>query len=285
MRKFTLVNARGETLDITSKINFLHEPEGLGFTTSSEYRRSGNRYRRVYKAYEQGKLTGTMYFTEERGAEPYESYKEFIRFCSLEPLELHYTPKKTEYIAECVLSSIEKSELDEFFVLECPVEFTLLTMWRTIVERNVEFKTVTTGGWVWSQAGDVSFPIKWKTSSSSSTIVESDTNTESPCKLTVFGPANEPTWRTYCDGKLSGSGKIGVTLEEGEKLVIDNTKEQLAITIYNAADEPIADAYQFADFSQDAFLSLYYGKNEIAVYSGDENSKWKLEAYLTYVSV
>lgn len=92
MRRFRLINSKGDSYDITTKDAFFHDPEGLGFQRDDTYHRVGSRYILANSAPSQGEIKGKLNFIS---SDPYADYREFLEFCNYD-LQLEYEAGMTK---------------------------------------------------------------------------------------------------------------------------------------------------------------------------------------------
>ena len=291
-RTFKLINSNGETLDITSKTVFFHEPKGLGFTKTNSYYRIGSRYIMVDSYPEQIKISGKVALV---GENPYESYFNFIKFCELTPLYLLYTPRPDAgeeyysgrvYRLPVVLSAVEKTELELQGHLDVSVTFEALSPWfRYEVAANTS-----------EDAEPLIWGIRWGIRFGAYGFkngIVSDGASNSPSRLTIYGPIKNPKWKHFVNGNLFGEGRFNteevgdVEINENEMIMIDNTKDPFTIVKCSKAGDILEDLYPKSDFATKRFLFLQQGKNTIEIrdhVNGISNNA-RLEAYLYYDTV
>ena len=155
MRYFELKNSADETLDITTQEILFHEIGGLGFEEDTDFRAVGPVWRLNSSEYSQMAVTGKMLFSEEGELTPYQKYVAFRNFILKAPLTLVYYPHGfgTEaYYKKVRSAKLAKSEINEYGVLDCDIEFMPYTPWYTtstyenIVPDNPEEEHT---GWIW----------------------------------------------------------------------------------------------------------------------------------------
>lgn len=278
VRTVQLRNSRGDEFDLTTNKLLLHTLSGFGHKKSVNTMRIGDRWKLISSEIDQPSPSGTIAFA---GEHPYDQYYEFVRFCSYEPLYLLYNPQRSEYRLNVVLSSIDKGELTQLGILSCNVTFTGLTRW---YKSYVSSRTNTSAGENLkfdANTGSAAFPINWGTDSNPAIII-SDSRIESPCKLTIYGPASNPTWSVYRgDGKTLNGG-INLVLAAGERLEID-CRTGYSVRYYDASGELLGDRYQNLNFNQDNFVWITEGTNTISVHG--VNPKYRVDAMIQYESV
>lgn len=279
MRRLALVNSRGEYLDITTQQFFMHDLSGFGYECDDTYKRAGSRWVRVEQKLRQSTICGKIAFNNPN---TYTKYNEFIKFCSLIPLTLEYTPEDVTYSRDVVLNKIDKGEAEKTGILICSVEFMPLTPWYRRKYVTIEPTIDEGSGWEW----DVTWDITWGQEKVMNLVIDSDSTMDSPVKLTIYGPIENPSWKHYANGSLISTGNVTCTVPAGDRLVIDNTKDPYKIIIYDEMDEVIEDVYQKSDFSTEMFIYFQNGRNSIQINSKtDEMTTIIAEAMIYYESV
>lgn len=279
MRRFNLTNALGETWDLQqNNVCFFAEPDGLGWVDNTEYVRAGNNYAALELQWEQRELEGTIFFLNK----PYEYYLEFTKFARRVPLTMEYmTGAGMTYKVRCRLSEIEKSEINEYHVLECPVTFKALgPFYKPVAVYNAgEASTV-------GKTYDYTYDYTYSDNIGESITIMSDAVGDSPCKVTIYGPCTNPVWRHYVNGELYATGSMTGEVASGDVLVIDSTSLPYSVTERDLAGNLIADRYQLCDFGTERFFFLQYGTNVINIsHSSTETCALRVEAQISYASV
>ena len=274
IRQFKLINGAGETYDLMDMNHFLSEPAGLGFSGDMRYTRVANKFKAYQNRARQGIISGTMVFY----ARAYEEYRKFILFCQNEPLTMIYTTD-SESRAQVLLTDIEKGEIAHNSRLLCKAQFTMLGMWYKLV-------TVTNDGSIGSgKVYDYTYDYTYADELPGVVTIESDTLCESPCIITIYGPAVNPVWRHYLNGQLVEEGAIEATIPQGRRLVIDTTTTPFRIVEIDPAGNVLADRYQNSDFSKERFIYLGAGRNRIVVGTDTTTPAVTVEARLEYKTV
>lgn len=306
MRYVKLVNNAGVEYDITTKNALFHNIEGLGFNEDGEYKAIGDVWRLNSVSLQQSPITGDMCFGYE--ADPYQTYNGFAAFVRETPLTFLYFPYGIEDDENCFrrrvrVSSLGKGELNEYGVLDCPIEFMPQTPWYKTVGADTGEKEmdVETPGWVWGgtseesiplvfypepkrdEAGEIIEPIpddptkrraRFRGEYISSLQVESDTSKKNPVRLTMYGPIVNPFWSHYVNGDLVSSGGFSssnnVSVAEGEKLVIDNTDGEYSIKVFRAdTNEFLRNVYRLRNFNLPCFFYMQRGTNQFVISASD----------------
>lgn len=279
MRKFILTNAVGESWDLQDKDRVVFaNPEGLGWDDATEFARAGNNYAPLELVWNQREISGTLFFLKN----PYPTYYDFIRFASRTPLTLTYTTTSgNTYKVKCRMRTIEKSELTEYRCLECPVTFVALGLFYRVVSAYNSGEAAG-GGKVYDYEYDYTYS-EWM----AETIrISSDSMEDSPCKIWIYGPCENPVWRHYVDGQLIATGSMTGEVPDGRILVIDSTTIPYSITEQDYLGNLTADRYQSCDFGTERFFFLKNGSNTISIsHASVTPCPIKVEGNISYASV
>ena len=315
MRYFTLKNADGVELDITTQQVLFHDIGGIGFSEETDFRRVGDVWRLNSVAKEQTPVTGKMLFSEFGGTTPYEKYLSFKSFIDRAPLILTYypmgVPSPTEYIfyKRVRVTKLEKTEITQLGVLDCPIDFTPYTPWYQIANDENQADSGDGGseedtGWIWGkQEGGVytTPPLVFEPTPSQNatrakfraeprlyTEIVSATSGANPVKLTIVGPAVNPVWTHYLDGVVVETGGFAdnFTLNENEELIIDSTEGDYLMYVRHKYTNAIRNVYSLRNFDTVCFFSMKEGANRITATSSDGVPvKIKIEGHIYYATV
>lgn len=307
MRYFRLENSANELFDITSDEFFFHDISGLGFEEDNSFRRVGPLWRLESTFYRQKPITGKMCFTDRGSMTPYEKFEHFTKFINSDVLYLCYCPHglgSKEYRKRVRVSCLEKSEIIKYGVIDERIEFTPYTAWfeRVFAENSIDISE-DNARWIWDQGAlwrdsfDDPLPpggdlVRYKFGTETRNYVTFNTNngTNGLTKLTIHGPAINPTWTHYIDGVLTTSGGFddspGLTLGENEILVVDNTTGVHTMIVTNTTTGVRRSVYSLRDFDKKCFIELKSGRNMISVISANGNPlKIEIEGQLYYATV
>lgn len=168
MRHFKLENSAGQILDITTKEILFHEISGLGFEEENDFRQIGDVWWLNHTNYRQASISGKMIFTENAMQiendgdllnlnDPYAKYKYFIDFISRPPLTMMYNPygpvdDSNAFYRSVRVSKLEKSEKNEYGVIDESIEFSCYTPWYTKLITEIvpeEESEEEISGWIW----------------------------------------------------------------------------------------------------------------------------------------
>ena len=276
VRSFKITNKSGQSYNLLTRDLFFHGVSGLGYAEDTTYQQFINRYSVIDAKFEQWAPAGYIMFTQP-GA--YEKYRQFVRFCQNTPLTLYYTPAGTTYQMDCRLSQIEKTEL-QGDGLNCRVVFRALTPFYSVV--SVYNSGEITDGKTYNYTYD----YQYSDSIVQTVIIESDSYSECPARLTIYGAATNPSWQHYVNNVLYETGSVTGVIAPNRKLVVDSTHIPYSITQQDLAGNVVQDMYPLSDFATERFILLQHGTNTIVVaHEGSTTLKMEVEAMLEYASV
>lgn len=272
MRNFILYNAAGESYRLMTRQRFFYKPEGLGFERDDTFARLGNNYMSVETGFAQAGITGNLYFTQPNA---YKKYYDFVRFTDKQPLTIAYTPDFATFYRRVQVSKIDKSELNEAAALDVAVDLRALGLWyRTQTAIN-------NGEQANGKIYNYSYPYVYGESAGVLRI-QSDSYEDSPAKLTIFGPVENPSWSHYANSNLITTGQVNATILEGHKLVVDATTVPYTITSQDSYGNIITDLYGLSNFATERFIILKQGSNVITVTGG---TQVMIEGQILYAGV
>ena len=277
IRKFKIINSEGTSYDLNSKKSFFHKVGGFGFEDKTQYEQIGTDFYALDELFEQGKVTGNIFFY---GKNAYAGYREFTRFARLTPLTLEYTMDDT-YRVPVRLSYIKKDEMmDGGIGLDCEVVLKATGLFYKSVTKHSD--TVYVGGKIYPYE----YTYSYADVSHNTLMIDSDSFADSPCRITIYGPAVNPVWKHYVNNELYATGAYLGTLTADHKLVIDTTRVPYSITERGVSDEVVADRYQMCDFTTERFIMLQHGTNRISlVHDGLNSVDMMVEAKISYETV
>lgn len=279
MRRFILTNAQGETWDLQqNNVCFFADPDGLGWSDITEYVKAGDSYAPLELTWDQRQITGNLYFFDR----PYEYYMDFTKFARKFPLVMEYTTGDgATYKVKCRVSEISKSELTEYRCLTCPVTFRALgPFYKDVSVYNSGSASVT------GKTYPYEYDYTYANDIGETVTIQSDAIGDSPCKIVIYGPCTNPSWRHYVNGELYATGSMTGEVASGDVLVIDATSLPYSVTEQDTAGNLVADRYQLCDFGTDRFIFLQYGNNLITIaHSSTEPCALRVEAQISYASV
>jgi len=277
MRKFRIINGEGKTFELNGKAAFFHSVDGFGYSDATQYEKIGTDFLPLYEEFSQGEITGSIFFG---GSGAYETYREFTRFVRAVPLTLVYEMDEL-FKVPVRLTDISKSELmNGGFGLNCEVHFLATGLFYKAVTKFSD--TVYVGGKIYPYE----YTYSYAEISQNTLMIDSDSYVDSPCKITIYGPAINPIWKHYVNNELFETGAYIGTIPADHKLVIDTTNIPYSITERGVSDEIVADRYQMCDFTTERFFTLQHGIDRISVvHEGLNSVDMMVEGKISYETV
>lgn len=254
MRKFKLMNSRGEAFDLMRRDAFFSAPDGLGFDETIEFAQMGDQYIDTFHYASQMTLSGEMRFAG------YGQYNEFIGFLT-DNLVFMYCPYETWYEADCILQSIAKGEIDPASKeLICSVAFTRKSLWhsnRTFIKSN---PSVGDG-----KVYPYTYPYTYAEATAGDMSIQNNGTVQSSCVIQILGPVSNPRWALIQNGEIIADGAVSADIPEGRKIIIDSDPSKLEIAEYTTNNVFVRDLYQYSNFSTARFLMIPPGNSIIRV--------------------
>lgn len=304
MRYFKLENSKGEIVDITTKSIFFHDISGLGYEEENDFIRVGSVWRLNSREYSQLPITGKLCFTENEDTTPYQKYTKFKTFVDYAPLTLYYYPYGVDgkfYRKAVRVSNLTKTEINEYGVLDDDIEFMPYTPWYEIVTGETSEVDIDDRAWIWGDGdenpplvfepadGQNARPARFRGEFRALINLVSETDNGSPVKITMIGPATNPTWSQYVEDEYVASGgfdsSANFSLRSGEKLIIDNTTGDYSMIVEDSTGQRRS-VYSLRSFDLACFFTLRQGRNTFAVTSADSQPvKMLIEGYIYYATV
>lgn len=274
MREFYLMNGSGNLYSLMEEGHWLYEPKKLGAKFNSKYEQIDSDFIRTERVAKPDDPTGKILFTKDQ----YQEYFNFMKFLAIEPLTVIYKSNEIHKV-RVDLKEIEKGEI-EGGILTCEIKFKRISRW---------YKEVTIyndGDVDIGKTYDHTYPFVYTDMEPETAIVQSDSGYNSPTKITIFGPAENPEWTQYLNNEVICEGKITASIRSGRKVVIDCTKYPFSILEMNSDNEVTNDLYQASDFTTKRFIFCKFGKNRIVVdHEGTNTLRLAVEARIEYETV
>lgn len=220
VRGFRLLNEKGQSYSLMDIQNncLLTEPNGLGYSYSTEYEQLGNIFVENLRKFEQGQITGIVNFLK------YDNFKELVDFIErAENLKLAYKiPFKNgerEYLKDINIQSLTKTQIQTNGVMSETITFDCLSLWyeeNTIIYDMQQQEDAI----IWDFAWD----SKFTSYDTRSLEYINRGHVEAPVLITLQGPIINPEIQLYVEGELYQEVPLSVEIGEYEKLLY-GTKE------------------------------------------------------------
>lgn len=253
MRRFKLINARGQEWDMSVKESFFQNPSGLGVSRGIDSISAGLDWIVTDNQVEQQTVSGDILL------KGYQKYSDFVRFCSYTPLTLCYMPLNKWFYRSCLIEKLEKSEINfGQYWLVCPVDFLCLTAWYDqITARKTQLDSSV--GKVYSYT----YPYTYSETTAGTVLINNIATIASPSRLHIIGPVTNPSWALLQGGKITVQGKVNAVITAGNKLVVDSSPSALEIAEYTYDNVFVRNLYPDSDFSTARFLYIPPGESTI----------------------
>lgn len=256
VRKFKLINSKGNEFDLMRKDAFFYTPDGLGFRLDSEFMQLGNSYQLIDTESAQKTVTGVMVFKD------YAVYHEFASFIAFSPFSLAYMPLNEWAYLDCIISNLGKAEIDHADNrLKCNIDFTGTSKWyipRTAQRTGVEV--------VDAKRYNYSYNYTYADAINGIINIVNNSSEESPTILTIMGDITDPAWSLIVNGRVIQSGMVSGNIPSGHKLIVNSKDNSLEIGEYDAiTNEFVANRYQDSDFTLQNFIYVPVGASTLRV--------------------
>lgn len=258
VRKFKLVNEKGQEYSLMNINDYclLTEPNGLGYSYSTEYEQLGNTFIANLRKLEQGQINGTVNFSK------YDNYKNFIDFIeSAEKLKFSYKipfeQGVKEYFKDIEIQSLSKSEIQTNGLISESIVFDCLSLW---YEENTVIYTIQ------PETGEIRWDFRWD-----SRFIDYDTRSlsyinkghvEAPVLIEMCGHLVNPKIELYIEGELYQTVSFNTEIAEYEKLLYCTKENEFYMRKQNT-DGTIVDLYDLdiINFENDNVIRLPLNKS------------------------
>lgn len=276
-KAWRLKNNLGEIMDISSRDFFFTDVSGMGLSLENKYQKIGNRFINISSEKNLQKLKGKLYIKGEDSA--VDNYKKFIDFCSSTPLIVLFAPTidAEEYAAQALIGSVEKNR--NVSAIVCDIEFELLSNFYKDAYSSFSDQGA-------QKVYAYQYPVKYNDLETGTAFIDVDSNSPNGTMIEIYGPCTNPEWKYYCNGKYLGNGKVNISVEENNKLVIDTISMPYQIKILTLDGKVVSNAYPFSNFNTKRFFLTEKGRNRVTV-SADSKSDIvvTLKARVEYAAV
>lgn len=271
IRQFYIKNSNGEMLNLNEIEHFFMDPSGLGTEHKFTFEQVGNYFLQTGNNISQKKIDGKIFI------KTYSEYRDFARFCMYNPMTLVYSTDET-YNIEVKLQQLEKTE-KEVGGLYCRIRLISNGMWYKAIESQ-------NSGTEEGKKYDYEYNYTYTNSAASTIEADIDSLHDAPTKLTIFGPASNPSWEHRVNGLVDTTGKVNVTIPSGKKLVIDTTEIPYSIILSDSSGENPQNVYQYSDFSTKRFIKMKNGRNVVRIsHEGSNELRLSLERREMYETI
>lgn len=213
IRQFSLQNEQGVIYSLMDvKRGFLYEPEGLGVEYDYSYSRIGSAWINNEKEVSQEAIEGTLVFADK----PYLGAAEFISFAiPAQKLTLIYQTDAGTYYRDVDLVSMEKTEIGEGGVLQCPVVLMPTSLWYLPRNLFVQMGFSSARGLRYTYK----LPNRFVNFGVGEVTIINDGQVDAPFRIEVQGPLTNPAFTLSVNGVDMFTVAITDDIESTETLV------------------------------------------------------------------
>lgn len=226
VREFKLINEKGQEFSLMDIHNFalLTEPDGLGYSYTTDYQQLGNTFVNNLRLIEQGKITGQINFIS------YDNYTAFVDFIEgSEELKFGYkipyknqTPK--EFFKDVKIKELTKTQKQDNGILSETITFDCLSLW---YEENTIIYTIE------PLENEIRWDFRWDSKFSDydtrSLNYINQGQVEAPIMLEMDGYLENPRIELYVEGQLYQAIPLNTIIQQYEKLIYDSRENHFFI--------------------------------------------------------
>lgn len=281
VREFKLINEKGQEYSLMDIYNncLLTEPNGLGYSYTTEYEQIGNTFISNLVTIEQGQIEGTLNFLK------YENYTKFINYIEgSEELKFVYRiPNENsykEYYKDIAIQSITKTQIQQTGVISESVIFNALSLW---YEKNVAIFTIepTTDEIRW----DFEWDSRFTDYSARSLTYINKGHVDAPVEIELYGELIKPKIELIVEGELKQTITFNIDIAQGEKILY-GSRENNFYMIKEGEEKVNLFNLDIIDFANDNVIRLPKNKNsQIRLSAENDMRNAKITIYAYYKAV
>lgn len=253
-RQFRMINKVGKQYDLCDLSHAFYAPDGLGFSKTINSVQAGSTFTAVESKVNQQVIKGEMRFRS------YEAYSEFNEFIAAGGLTIAYQPKgfTTWYYRNVEVERLDKGEIDRTSKrLLCQIDLLCFSQW---YEKSNATRTVDLTGE--NTAFPLVFPFVFSDAEKNELLIVNQRVTPAPCRIVIYGPCVNPSWVLRQGGKTVATGAVTVSLEAGERLVVDANIDNMKIVKVTSSGS-VVNVYQNSDFATARFIYAPNGESRL----------------------
>lgn len=289
-RKFKLLNGIGNEYFLTEKSHkvFGNNPQGLGYTKTLSILRLGDDNYIPYSIINLDQINLELLFYDEKNANKYQNYVEFVDFLSHKPLYLMYQrPNSFTWYRRAVETlGLTKTEVSQDGMLHSNLQLQTLSFWEDGTSNVIETSQQLETGKIYP----IKYPINYGGSSLDGITLISVGMLDTPLEITINGTVVNPQYILYdANDTVYGRGKFN---GQFDKVYINSDEANEALTLErNGAILDNSLSYQdltvgSPDEIYVTFLKLKTGTNKIRfIVDGGFTGTVRIEWRNRYVSV
>lgn len=197
-RKFRLLNGVNQTYELTDKNHkvFANNPEGLGYTRTLSVFRLGDENLITYSLINLDNVSFEILFYDDKLADKYQKYRDFVNFLSHKPLYLLYQAPNsfTWYRKQVESLSLTKSQVQyDDSMLHCNFNLQSLTFWEDNEVNTIDVTDELIGGKVYP----ITYPFDYGHNTLSNVGMTSVGLLDSPLEIFIDGETTNAEYILY----------------------------------------------------------------------------------------
>lgn len=284
VREFELIDEKGQTFSLMDIENhaLLTDPDGLGYSYSSDYTKTGEIFVNNLREQTQLQITGVCNFLY------YENYTNLVNFIeSSHSLRMRYRiPMKSgfyrEFYKDIQLQSLGKTEKSISGILSCPISFDMLTLWYEEKKYSYDMS---------EGENEVRWNFKWGSKfvnyNSRRLSFNNQGHTLAPVYLEIDGPVEDPEI-TITDSNNNQLFHLRVEIQifKYEKFIYSSMDGNIRIAKQNI-DGTYTSLFtnQYIDITNNNIFKLPQGVSNIIIQANDDIMSASLNIYPYYKSI
>ncbi len=284
VREFKLINENGQSFSLMDIENYalLTDPDGLGYSYSSSYTKTGETFISNLRELQQVPITGICNFLK------YDNYNKLVNFIEKsKKIKLSYKipydeKNEVEFFKDISLQSLGKTEKNPNGILSCPISFDMTSLWYA---QNDFIYDLGAG------KNEVRWNFSWGSRfinyNSRKITYENLGHSEAPFYLEIDGIISNPEIIiTDENNKELFHLKIEINIGEYEKFIYSSVDGHLQIAKQNI-DGTYENLFkqQYIDITNNNIFKIPQGISNITIKATDEILSAKLSIYPYYKSV
>lgn len=271
MRKFKLINEKGQEFSLMRRDAFFSSPSGLGFTLNTTLTTVGRYFVVTDREFQNTKISGEMEFAG------YAQYNEFTEFLT-EKIKLGYAPLGEWFFVDGSVTGITKTEIDsDTGRLFCSIEITPTSQWYK-ESKFIQSEPGEEGGKKYSYA----YPYTYVGGEPGIISINNGGADGSPCRIYIMGPCVNPHWELIQNGASVAQGRVNATIPQGRKLLVSSLASDMQISELSGDNAFVQDLYTESDFSTTRFIYLPSGQSALTV---SDSSGSEISAYVEVIEI
>lgn len=268
VRKFKLENSEGAVLDLMDLRHFAVSPSGLGIELGNDFIETGSRL--LFKQLKQARAELDVRIVFDAvGKRGYAAFDEVARFFDKPPFTLIYSTDDTEeYLRDCRLKVLTKSEIGQLDLLDEQVTLQFTSPWYQWIEGSIsEYVDHEGDGKIY----DVTYGYIYEDNPMGNQYffaLQNDSRyfglqQSSAIEITITAgsqPIHNPQWSILQGDRILQNDGYLFTIAPGNQIVVSSDPDRQKALLYVAGEEPF-NLYQYQDVTKTNFVTVPLGES------------------------